>query len=83
MHFRSGRFLRVNIEQGGISVSLETVPVDFNRTRGLCGNFDGVRANDVDRPAWFSNDPSVQWTVRDFVKSWRCTSCPFVYECSL
>lgn len=68
----SKRFLRIEVEMWGISLSLQGIGADFRQSRGLCGNFDGSPVNDFHLD-YFSNERS-EITSQDaieFVEKWR------------
>ncbi|KAM9380342.1 von Willebrand factor D and EGF domain-containing protein-like [Phaethornis superciliosus] len=58
--FPSGAFVRADVSEWGMGLTVRTPGSDFNRTRGLCGLFDGIAPNDL------SNVPE-----EDFIEQWR------------
>ncbi|XP_068877367.1 von Willebrand factor D and EGF domain-containing protein-like [Aphelocoma coerulescens] len=58
--FPSGAFVRADMSEWGMGVTVRTPGRDFNSTRGLCGLFDGITHNDL------SNTPE-----EDFIEEWR------------
>jgi len=58
--FPSGAFVRADMSEWGMGVTVRTLGSDFNNTRGLCGLFDGIGHNDL------SNVPE-----EDFIEEWR------------
>uniref|UniRef100_A0A8C5I8C2 VWDE protein n=1 Tax=Junco hyemalis TaxID=40217 RepID=A0A8C5I8C2_JUNHY len=58
--FPSGAFVRADLSERGMGVTVRTPGRDFNSTRGLCGLFDGMAHNDL------NNVPE-----EDFVEQWR------------
>lgn len=58
--FPSGAFVRVDLSEWGMGVTVRTPGRDFNSTRGLCGLFDGMAHNDL------NNRPE-----EDFIEEWR------------
>lgn len=58
--FPSGAFVRADLSEWGMGVTVRTAGGDFNSTRGLCGLFDGMAHNDL------GNVPE-----EDFIEEWR------------
>ena len=72
MEFPSHRFLRVDIEPWGMSLTLQGVGADFERTAGLCGNFDGKPANDLQKPDDLAQNSGITFEqINKFVERWR------------
>ena len=47
--FPSGRFFRVDFHRfTGLSITLQVLGQDFNQSQGICGNFNGLRDDDID-----------------------------------
>lgn len=59
MLFPSGAFVRTDLSEWGMGVTVRTAGRDFNSTRGLCGLFDGMAHNDLSKPQ------------EDFIEEWR------------
>jgi hypothetical protein len=66
--------LRLDVESWGMSVTLQGIGADFDRSVGLCGNFDGNPANDFSRD---DDDESLISSgitfkqINEFVERWR------------
>ncbi|XP_054065466.1 von Willebrand factor D and EGF domain-containing protein-like isoform X2 [Rissa tridactyla] len=58
--FPSGAFVRADVSEWGMGLTVRTPGSDFNSTRGLCGLFDGIGRNDL------SDVPE-----EDFIEEWR------------
>ncbi|KAK2516150.1 hypothetical protein Q9233_013850 [Columba guinea] len=58
--FPSGAFVRADLSEWGMGVTVRTPGSDFNSTRGLCGLFDGISDNDL------NNMPE-----EHFIEEWR------------
>lgn len=58
--FPSGAFVRADMSERGMGVTVRAPGRDFNSTQGLCGLFDGITHNDL------SNVPE-----EDFIEEWR------------
>ncbi|XP_077997886.1 von Willebrand factor D and EGF domain-containing protein-like, partial [Glandiceps talaboti] len=72
IEFPSGTFVRADIADWGMSITIQAPSVDFNRTIGLCGSFDGDPDNDfLDRDGNILTIPLKQGQANEFAEQWR------------
>ena len=72
MEFSSHRFLRVDIENWGMSLTLQGIGADFEQTSGLCGNFDGKPGNDLQKTDTVAQHSGFTFEqINEFVERWR------------
>ena len=66
MMFSSGAFVRADVSNWGMSLTLRAPSSDWSHTEGLCGTYDGQMHNDLHTP-----EGATLEDVPDFVAAWR------------
>ncbi|XP_071941903.1 von Willebrand factor D and EGF domain-containing protein-like isoform X2 [Antedon mediterranea] len=70
--FPSGSFVRADISEWGMSISVQVPSSDFNHTRGLCGAYDGDPNNDYHFTEKTKMDIEMEHgQANEFVEQWR------------
>uniref|UniRef100_A0A8C9V6H0 Si:ch211-246m6.5 n=1 Tax=Scleropages formosus TaxID=113540 RepID=A0A8C9V6H0_SCLFO len=77
--FPSGSFMRADLSDRGMSVTVRVSSADFNATRGLCGTFDGNNRNDFHRRdgATYRSEDLVL-----FIQEWRIPAPQSLFDSS-
>ncbi|KAJ7407706.1 hypothetical protein BTVI_62255 [Pitangus sulphuratus] len=68
--FSSGAFIRADVSEWGISITLRAPSSDYRHTVGLCGTFDGIAENDY-HTASGAEIPNHANVLFSFIKEWR------------
>ncbi|XP_072181253.1 von Willebrand factor D and EGF domain-containing protein-like [Diadema setosum] len=72
VEFSSGAFVRADISDWGMSITVQAPSLDFNRTVGLCGTFDGNPDNEFHDQTGRSFAMAMRYgQVNEFVEIWR------------
>uniref|UniRef100_A0A7N6BSJ4 Uncharacterized protein n=1 Tax=Anabas testudineus TaxID=64144 RepID=A0A7N6BSJ4_ANATE len=66
--FPSGAFVRADVSDWGMSLSIQAPSVDYSNTQGLCGTFDRNGNNDFLGSAGVSYGPT---DLHSFIEDWR------------
>ncbi|XP_074939037.1 von Willebrand factor D and EGF domain-containing protein isoform X8 [Phalacrocorax aristotelis] len=68
--FSSGAFIRADVSEWGMSITLRAPSSDYRHTMGLCGTFDGSAENDYHTASGVEipNHANVPFS---FIKEWR------------
>ncbi|XP_012875373.1 PREDICTED: von Willebrand factor D and EGF domain-containing protein [Dipodomys ordii] len=65
--FSSGAFVRADLSEWGVSLTIRAPSSDYKKTLGLCGTFDGNPENDFHD----KNGIKLDENFNDFIKEWR------------
>ncbi|XP_064907251.1 von Willebrand factor D and EGF domain-containing protein isoform X1 [Columba livia] len=68
--FSSGAFVRADVSEWGMSITLRAPSADYRHTMGLCGTFDGSAENDY-HTASGVEIPDHTNILSSFIKEWR------------
>uniref|UniRef100_A0A8B9B8L5 von Willebrand factor D and EGF domains n=1 Tax=Anser brachyrhynchus TaxID=132585 RepID=A0A8B9B8L5_9AVES len=68
--FSSGAFVRADVSEWGMSITLRAPSSDYRNTMGLCGTFDGIAENDY-HTASGVEIPNNSNAPFSFIKEWR------------
>ncbi|KAM6958041.1 von Willebrand factor D and EGF domain-containing protein [Tautogolabrus adspersus] len=66
--FPSGAFIRADVDDWGMSLSVRAPSVDYSNTQGLCGTFDRNGNNDFQGSSGGSYGPD---DLHHFIEDWR------------
>lgn len=74
MTFSSGAFVRADVSNWGMSLTLRAPSSDRSHTEGLCGTFDGQSDND-----FHSTGGATLEDLHAFISEWRSVFCRASY----
>lgn len=66
MTFSSGAFVRADVADWGMSLTVRAPGSDRGHTEGLCGTFDGQPLND-----YHGKEGQVLENITSFINTWR------------
>lgn len=72
MTFSSGAFVRADVSDWGMSLTLRAPSSDWSQTQGLCGTYDGQTHNDLHTAGGAVLDNE---DVAAFISEWKLVWC--------